>query len=199
MPLSIYLLAFFLSLSLSPVQDKEWKKSLDKDDIIIYTRKVESSPFLEFLAEAEMKGTVKKFGELITDFEHYPELLPDCESAEVMQNPAPNEFTYHMKLKVPFPFTKRDLVQQLVLHRSADKIKVEITNRPHKMEVQKNFIRILRADGRWEVQQISEEKISIKFQYLADPGGGVPPWLVNTFIVNSPYKTLRIMRKMMQE
>lgn len=196
---SLYLLAFTLSFHLFPIQDKEWKKSLDKDDITVYTRAVESSPFLEFLAEAEMNGTVEKFNDLITDFEHYPELLPDCQSAEVIQHPDPNEYTYHMKLKVPFPFAKRDIVQQMVLKKSVNKVTVQISNRPEGLEPQENFMRLLKADGYWEVRQLSEDKISIKFQYLADPGGGVPPWLVNTFIVKSPYKTLRIMREMMQK
>ncbi len=199
MVISIVLLAFCFTSSFTSIEDKEWKKSLEKDDITIFTREVESSPFLEFLAEVEMTGTVEKFGLIITDFEHYPDLLPDCKSAEVIQKHEPDDYTYHMKLKVPLPFAKRDLVQQMVLDRSENTITVELINRPDGLEAQKDFIRIPEADGRWDVKQISKDKISIKFQYLANPGGGVPAWLVNAFIVKSPYKTLRKMREMMHE
>jgi ribosome-associated toxin RatA of RatAB toxin-antitoxin module len=199
MVLSICLLAFILSLSLSPVQDKEWKKSLDKDDITIHTRQTEASPFHEFLAETEMEGTIKKFCELITDFEQYPELFPDCESAEMIQHPVSNVYLYHMIIKVPFPLARRDIVQQLILEEAGNKVAVQINSRPDQLEVQSDFVRMKKADGFWEVVQISDDKISVKFQYLADPGGGVPPWLVNTFAVKSPFKTLQIMREMMQE
>jgi ribosome-associated toxin RatA of RatAB toxin-antitoxin module len=181
------------------VNEKEWKKSLDKDNIIIYTRSVESSPFHEFRAETEMPGTIDKFRDIITDFERYPEWLPDCRSAEIIENPDSNDFTYHMKIKVPFPFANRDIVQQIVLSESGNTLLVEIISKPKKIAKQKDYVRMVKADGRWIITQISDEKISIRFQYLTDPGGGVPTWLVNTFIVKNPHKTLQNLRKMMRE
>ena len=195
----MFLLTVHVTIGILSVEDEEWKKSLDKDDIIIHTRQTEGSPFNEFLAETEMEGTVKKFCELITDFENYPELFTDCESAIMIQHPESNVYLYHMILKVPFPFARRDIVQQLILDESGNTVTVQINSRPDQLEVQSDIVRIKKADGFWEVEQISDEKISVKFQYLADPGGDVPPWLVNTFVVQSPYKTLRIMREMMQE
>lgn len=199
MLIKICQLAFHLTISIASGEDKEWKKSLDKEDIIIYTRQTEASPFHEFLAETEMVGTVNKFYELITDFEVYPELFPDCESVEMIKHPASNVYLYHMVLKVPFPFARRDIVQQLVMDESGSTVSVQVNSRPNEVERHKRFVRIERAEGFWKVEQISDEKISVKFQYLADPGGELPVWLVNSFIVKSPYKTLRIMRKMMQE
>jgi ribosome-associated toxin RatA of RatAB toxin-antitoxin module len=199
MLLLMSLLAFHLTLNVASVEVKEWKKSLDKDDIIIYTRQTEASPFHEFLAETEMEGTVKKFCELITDFEVYPELFPDCESVEMIKHPESNVYLYHMILKVPFPFTRRDIVQQLVMDELGNTVTVQVNSRPNLVERHRRFVRIERADGFWKVEQISDNKISVKFQYLADPGGELPVWLVNSFIVKSPYKTLRIMREMMQE
>jgi ribosome-associated toxin RatA of RatAB toxin-antitoxin module len=191
------LAAIFLLISF--VNENDWTKSLDKDDIVIYTRSVESSPFHEFLAETEMTGTIDKFREIITDFERYPEWLPDCKSAEIIENPDSNDFTYHMKIKVPFPFSNRDIIQQIVLSESGNTLLVEIISQPKKMKKNKDFVRMETADGRWIIDKITDEKISIKFQYLADPGGGVPTWLVNTFIVKNPHKTLQNLREMMQE
>jgi ribosome-associated toxin RatA of RatAB toxin-antitoxin module len=191
------LAAIFLLISF--VNENDWTKSLDKDDIVIYTRSVESSPFHEFLAETEMTGTIDKFREIITDFERYPEWLPDCKSAVIIENPDSNDFTYHMKIKVPFPFSNRDIIQQIVLSESGNTLLVEIISQPKKMKKNKDFVRMETADGRWIIDKITDEKISIKFQYLADPGGGVPTWLVNTFIVKNPHKTLQNLREMMQE
>lgn len=191
------LAAFFLLFSF--INESDWTKSLDKDDIVIYTRSVESSPFHEFLAETEMAGTIEKFREIITDFDRYPEWLPDCKSAEIIENPDSNDFTYYMKLKVPFPFANRDIIQQIVLSESDNTLLVEIISQPKKIKKNKDFVRMETADGRWIIDQIAEGKISIKFQYLADPGGGVPTWLVNTFLVKNPHKTLQNLREMMQE
>lgn len=179
--------------------ENEWKKSLDKDNIIIFTRSVDSSPFHEFLAETEMNGSIDKFKEIITDFEGYPDWLPDCKSAEVFENPDTNDFTYHMRIKVPFPFSNRDIIQQIILRESENELTVEIISWPKKIPKEKDYVRMEKADGHWLIKQISEEKVLIKFQYLADPGGGVPTWLVNTFIVKNPHKTLQNLRGLMAD
>jgi ribosome-associated toxin RatA of RatAB toxin-antitoxin module len=191
----ILLLFYFLM----PGGENEWKVSLDKDDIIVYTRDVESSPFDEFLVQGEVRGDIQQFRKIITNIERYTEWLPDCKSAVVIENPSPDDITYHMKLKVPFPFANRDIIQQINIHESGRELIVEITNRPAKIKKEENYVRMQKADGRWTIQQLSADRIFIKFQYLADPGGGVPPWLVNTFLVKNPHKTLQNIREMMGE
>ena len=187
--------AFYFSF----ISDHEWKKSMDKDEIVIYTREVDASPFHEFLAEAEMNGSLEQFRQIITDFDNYPTWLPDCKSAMVIDNPDKNDFTYHMKLKVPFPFANRDIIQQIVLKESKDELIVEIISRPKKINKEKNYVRMEKAEGRWIINQISENQVSVKFQYQAGPGGEVPAWLVNTFIVKNPHKTLQNLRELMAE
>ena len=170
---------------------------MEKDEIIVYTRKIESSPFKEILAEAEMNGSINTFRQIITDINNYTEWLPDCKSAEIIEHPTQNNITYHMKLRVPFPFSNRDIIQQIILNESKDQLVVDIINRPNKIKKEKNCVRMLKADGKWTIQKISGKMVSIKFQYAADPGGGVPAWMVNTFIVKNPHKTLQKVREMM--
>lgn len=197
-PVIIFFLIFFEpNLIFTPLEDDEWEKSMDKDDIVIYTRKMEGSPFKEFIAETEMRGSFENFRHIITNIDNYHKWLPNCKSAVVIENPAENDITYHMKLKVPFPFSKRDMIQQIILTESKDKLMVDIINRPQKVAEEKNYVRMLKADGKWIIKKISKNEVAIKFRYAADPGGGVPAWLVNTFIVDDPHKTLKNLRKMM--
>ncbi|MDZ7607600.1 MAG: hypothetical protein U5K79_18875 [Cyclobacteriaceae bacterium] len=55
------------------------------------------------------------------------------------------------------------------------------------------------AYGSWIVRQENENEISIRFQYHADPGGDIPGWLVNAFIVKSPYQTLVNLRDLLND
>ena len=185
----IYLLAN-LSMNFLTFEEGDWKLSLDKDEISVYTRSVESSKFKEFLAEAKMKGTIKEFRDIILDVDHYKEWMPDCKSAEIIEFPNPDEITYYMKLKVPFPFADRDIIQQLLLNEREDMLEIEMINRPRKIKESKKFVRMHKAKGKWTIQKKSDEEIAIKFQYFADPGGDVPAWLVNSFVVKNPHITL---------
>ncbi len=195
----LYSLRLFMILLVCFDQDIPWKKSLDKDDIVIYTRKVEGSPFHEFLAETEMEGTKENFRALITDFDHYTDWSPDCKSVEVVEQDAPESYTYHMMLKVPFPFSKRDIIQELIFKETESELLIKIINHPNKTEQLDGIVRMKRGEGEWLIKQISQDRIFIKFQYLADPGGDIPAWLVNSFIVKNPYKSLKNIRKILAD
>ena len=188
-----------LAIFLLTFDENEWKLSLDKDNIIIYTRKTETSRFKEFLAEAKMDGTIEDFKRVITDIAHYTDWIPDCKSAEIIENPNPKNITYHVKLKVPFPFANRDIVQQIVLYETDDKLEVIITNHPKKVKKEKSYVRMPGAEGKWIIEKISENQLSIRFQYLADPGGDIPAWLVNSFIVKNPHLTMVNIRELLAE
>jgi hypothetical protein len=104
-----------------------------------------------------------------------------------------------MKLNAPFPFTDRDVVQQIIFTQSGQELIMDLINKPETIEIFNDYVRMPRADGRWTIHQISEDRISINFQYLTDPGGGIPAWLVNSFLVKNPHLILLEIKRMMVE
>ncbi len=188
-----------LTILTPPTDNSEWELSLEKDDISVYTRNSEGTKFREFLAETTMTGSIEDFKSIITDVSHYPDWLPDCQSAEIVERPIETDITYHMKLKVPFPFENRDIVQQIILKENGNHLNVIILNRPNRLKKEKKYVRMPIAYGSWDIQEISGNKISIKFQYLADPGGEIPVWLVNSFAVKNPHLSLVNIRKLMAD
>ena len=196
---ALYIL--FANLSMFPLlsEDGEWKLGLEKDEISIYTRSIETSNFKEFLAKATMEGSIDEFKEIILDIENYSKWMPNCKSAEVIENKSLNDVTYHMKLKVPFPFANRDIVQQLVLTDKDGILEIEIINRPNKIKPSEKYVRMMGANGKWIIKENSPEEISIKFQYFADPGGDIPAWLVNSFVVKNPHMTLLHIKEMLED
>lgn len=192
------LVASLLMILSGPVET-EWKLSLDKDGISVYTRQVETSRFKEFKAESKMFGSIEKFREIITDIDNYPVWLPDCESANIVESRDPNNIIYHVKLNVPFPFASRDIIQQIILNETENKLEVEIINRPNKVEEDKDYVRMPVGYGKWILHQVSDNEVDIQFQYMADPGGNIPAWMVNTFIVKNPHLSIKNIRKLMAD
>ena len=111
----VYLLAN-LTFNFSTFEENNWKLSLDKDDIAIYTRSVVSSNFNEFLAEAKMIGSIDLFRSVLLDIEKYPDWMPDCKAVEIIEQVSQDDVTYHMRLKVPFPFARHALVEAEICH-----------------------------------------------------------------------------------
>ena len=195
----VFILLAYVLMIYPLLEESEWELSLDKDDIVVYTRQLETSRFKEFKAESKMFGSIERFKEILTDIKSYPGWVPDCKTAEVVESTSPNNIIYHMKLKVPFPFSSRDIVQQIILMETENILEVKIINQPNKVDEVKNYVRMPVAYGKWVVTQISEDKVDIQFQYLADPGGDIPAWLVNSFIVKNPHLSLKNLRKLIVE
>jgi len=192
--ISIFLIFLFSGLLRS---QQEWNKALDKDGIIIHTRKVVGSTFLEFLAETRMAGTIAGFKKTFTDVSNYADWMPDCKSVYLVGPNTSTEFTYYMEIKVPFPIANRYTIQNVRFSEKPGELTVNLANCEDCQSVETGSVRIKSAYGSWVVRQENEKEISIRFQYFADPGGNIPAWLVNSFIVKSPHKTLVNLRELL--
>jgi len=198
MLIRIAILLNYLSFGLAQ-SDYEWKKELEDGGIVIHTRKVDDSAFLEFLAETKMPGTIAAFKYIFSDVANYPDWMPDCKSVELIGNTKPNELTYYMEIKVPFPIADRYTMQNVKFIEKPDELTVILTNCGHCPLPEEPSMRIEAAYGSWIVRQENEKEISIRFQYFADPGGNIPAWVVNSFIVKSPHKTLVNLRELLDD
>ncbi len=194
-----HLIAIFLALLFfGSFQSRNgWKKALDKDGIVIHTRKVDGSPFHEFLAETRIPGTVPAFKKIFSNVAEYPAWMPECKSAVLIGAAKQNEFTYYMELKVPFPIANRYTIQFVRYNEKPGELTVTLAKCENCQPPKTRSIRIEKAYGNWIVKQENEKEISIRFQYYADPGGGIPAWLVNSFIEKSPHKTLLNLRQLL--
>jgi hypothetical protein len=57
--------------------------------------------------------------------------------------------------------------------------------------------RISRGQGFWEVVETSDGKLEITFQMQVDPGGSIPSWLANMFVVDTPFNTLNELKRLL--
>lgn len=193
-------IVFIALLFFGSQQDQEgWKKALDKEGITIHTRKVDGSPFHEFLAETSMPGTIPAFKKIFSDVSNYIAWMPDCKSAELINMQNENEFAYYMEIKTPFPVANRYTMQRVLFSEKHGELTVSLVNCENCQQPETSSVKIETAYGSWIVRQENKNEISIRFQYYADPGGDLPAWLVNSFIEKSPYNTLRLLRELLAD
>jgi hypothetical protein len=189
----IFLTLPFIGFAQKP---NEWKKALDKDGIVIHTRHVDGSPFHEFLAETKISGTIQGFKKIFSNVTDYEDWMPDCKSAELIGTTKESEFTYYMEINAPFPVANRYTMQCVQYVEKFGELTVNLTDCENCQPPDTESVRIESAYGSWIVKQENDNEISIRFQYFADPGGDLPAWLVNSFIVKSPYQTLINLREL---
>ena len=74
-----------------------------------------------------------------------------------------------------------------------------VVNKPDEIEKENRYVRMPVGKGKWTVTSRSDNEISILFQYFADPGGNIPAWLVNSFVVKNPHLMLQSIRGQMAD
>ena len=186
---SLYLCSALISFSQTYT---EWELAKDKDGIKVYTRELTDSRIKEFRAESEVISSLSAVVALMVDIESIPAWVEEAERSRLLDKISDQQLFYHLEINVPFPFDNRDMIQQLTIHQNkvSKALTFELKNYPEYIPSDENKVRMPKADGFWKFTPLGNGKLSIYFQYLNDPGGGIPAWLVNSFIVKSPFNSV---------
>ena len=173
----------------------EWKLRKESDGIYAYTRNIEESRFDEYRVETTMKGNLKSFYALMKDFDSYPMFFPDTENIQILKD-LPDEHVIYIHTNAPFPAKDRDGVFRNVFSYSADSglLRIDIACVNDGYVPNKKLIQIQTCGGFWEVTEKNQDEIFIRHQFVADPGGKVPAFIINLKTVQNPIKTLKSMR-----
>ncbi|MEM7550155.1 MAG: START domain-containing protein [Bacteroidota bacterium] len=198
------ILVLILSLNwISPSEspgEEDWKKAKDKDGITIYTRGSELTRVKEFKAIASINAPISTILNVFWDAESSCEWVQGCQQSEVIEAIPGKSLKYYMEIRVPFPFHDRDLIQSFLFEKiDKKKVRVHLKNLPDDLERRKKLIRLEIAEGEWILEKISENETRATLKYLSDPGGSIPAWLTNLFIVDGSFGYMEGLRKMVKK
>jgi len=189
--MKFFLLAGFL-LMLTTTQ-QVWELKKDKSDIQVFTRSVEGSSVDEFKGITTLKGvTLKEVLTVILDVENYTSLFPDCMNPRILKQEGKYYDIHLVEVNTPWPVKPRDAIYEQITTLSPDEKKARINLKPLPDYVpeNKNFLRIQKGTGFWELEEDGQGGVKVIYQFHGDPGGDIPAWLANTFVVTQPYQTL---------
>jgi hypothetical protein len=198
-----YILSVFLLLFLSHhiYSQEGWKLVKDKESIKVYTRKTEESKFVEFRGITQMEGKISSFVAIMRDADNMTNWVYSIVEGKLLDEPTDTSIIYYAESKLPWPFDNRDAVYHDVFKWDPNKriLIVAIDCKPGYVPEKKGKVRIPYATGYWKVEEISKGNLKITFQMNVDPGGSIPAWLVNAFVVDSPYETLQELKNVIRE
>ena len=77
--------------------------------------------------------------------------------------------------------------------------KATIISKPNYIPDKSGIVRIEEAKGIWKFTQKENGETKVLYQFLGDPGGNIPSWIINIFIVDGPYKTLMNLKQFVKK
>jgi len=173
--------------------ESEWKLKKDKDGIEVYTRTVEGSLFDEFKGVTTIENSsLEKVLAVILDVKNYGSLFPDCMNPKVLKQDGKYYDIHYIQVKAPWPVKNRDTVyeQKAVVDENGKHALVSLKPLPDFIVENKDFLRIREGSGFWELEEDENGNVMVVYQFHGEPGGEIPAWLANSFVVTQPYETL---------
>ena len=185
---------FFLALTLPlcnimHAQDN-WELKKEEEGIRVYTRYIEGSDIKAFRAEAVMEGKLSAF-----DLDSYPELFETNTYAEALES-TDTTLVYYSRTGVPWPLKDRDGVYALGFsqHYGNKSVTVSVRSVEGARPDADDHVRIHSASGKWMFLPVDHNKVEVIFEMQADPGGNLPAWVINMFLVDTPLKDMKNLR-----
>ena len=193
-------LFFFLACYSISLANNDWELSKDKDGIKIYTRQTETSKIKEFKALTTIKAGVDELVGVLRDIEHYPGWISDIKKAEVLKRVGENELYYHLEIAVPWPMSNRDipLHWKVIKNDSDGSAKIVVSGKPEYLDEKDGIVRMPKAAGLWQFTPLENGITEIRYQFLGDPGGSIPSWIVNMMLVDGPFNTLSNLKEKLE-
>ena len=193
------LICFFI---LFQVTDQGWSLKKNKSGIEIYTRNVEGSSFREFRGETVIINVslIEVLG-IIMDVKNYQSLIPDCINPRVLEQVGEWHVIQYTQTETPFPVKNRDSIfeQKAEIDKNGRHARVSLRPLPDYIAETKDMVRIRKGTGFWDLEADENGNVSVTYQFHADPGGDIPSWLANSFVVNQPFKTLENLKARLEK
>jgi hypothetical protein len=195
----IFLISLLVFYSPFIFSQEKWELNKDSDGIKVYSKEVEGYRFKSFRGTTIIKGTLQNFIFTLSDIKNIPDWGHNVESAKLLEQSGDTIQIYYSIAKAPFPYKNRDGVYQnsYKWDSTSKTLIIDIKVLDEYIEENNKYVRV-RGYGYWKIKVLSKNKLETTFSMQVDPGGSVPAWIANMFVDDTPYYTLKNIKKIIE-
>ncbi|NUT83642.1 START domain-containing protein [Pseudomonas brassicacearum] len=182
-------------LATATAQAEDWQVAKEKDGIKVSLSEVAGSKYKAYRGVTVMKTTMAKLRALQEDVPGACAWIHECKSQKLLKHEGNQSWTY-TQFNTPWPVTSRDSVLQVTTEEGADgSLTRKLKGVPKYLPEEKGFVRVTQVDGFWKFTPKGADQVEVIYQVHTEPGGDVPSWLANKFVVDAPFNTLKALRE----
>lgn len=178
-----------------------WALKKNEHGITVYTREVSGSSIRELKAITHFDSKLSPLITLIKDVPEHPAYIYRCQSARVIKAPNDHELYYYHDTYAPWPVDNRDIV--IYYHISQDPRTKVVTIASHAVDglvpETEGKVRVHDFKASWVLTPAKDGTVNGEYYLYVDPGGNVPAWLINLFVVDGPYNSILKMKELLAQ
>lgn len=199
--LRIFQIAFLLLLAGNCFSQYDWKLRKNKEGIKVYAADVPNSNFKAIKVECTLAGTYNKLVKILSDVPQLHTWIYHCKQSRMLQKNTPHDYIYYTETVLPWPMSNREAVIHMQFKTDSLPGLLTISGTGVSGHVGKTngLVRISQYQADWRVTMPTPQTLSISYQVMLDPGGGLPAWMANMFVTTGPYETFVTLGKKLKE
>ena len=182
------------ALLASVAQAEDWQVAKDQDGIKVSLSEVAGSKYKAYRGVTTIKASMAKVRGLQEDVAGACAWIHECKAQKVLKHEGDQSWTY-TQFNTPWPVTARDSVLHITTSEAADgSVTRKLEGVPNYIPEEKGFVRVAQVEGFWKLVP-KGDLIEVTYQVHTEPGGSVPSWLANKFVVDAPFNTLQALKQ----
>jgi hypothetical protein len=189
------LIVFFLSSSASA---QSWKLAKNKNGVKVETRFIEGWSIKQYRATVYIKTTLEEAVDAYRDPVKRKKFMTRSLEVTTLKKNSNNDIITYNLGKAPWPVANRDNITHSVFYYSPRQVRVTMKSIPDYIPKKEGIVRVPKAEGYWLFTDQGNGTIKVEQQSVADLGGSVPDWVVNSTIVEGPYEVLLGMKNLLE-
>lgn len=194
---SLYRIAFGLGLTVwvaASAQAEEWKVAKNEEGIKVSLSEVPGSQYKAYQGVTTIKAGIDKLRALQEDVAAACAWIHECKLQKILKHDGDKTWTYS-QFNTPWPVTPRDSVLKVTTVEGTDgSVTRELEGEPKYIPEEKGFVRVAQVEGFWKFVPKGDNLTEVTYQVHTEPGGSVPSWLANKFVVDAPFNTLKALK-----
>jgi hypothetical protein len=176
---------------------QEWEFKKERDSIKIYTRNEENNPVKSYKGEVDLHTSMAKISTVLGSIESFDWWDKNIHDIKVLAYEKEKYIRYYLVYDLPWPVTDRDLCVEAVItnNPTTGKRVVRATPLEGVIPEKPDLVRIKYYWQEWTMQPAGPGLVHVTLEGSVDPGGYIPPWLVNMVITDTPLNIIRKLRE----
>jgi hypothetical protein len=178
----------------------QWELVKDEDGIKVFLKTVAGSKIKAFKAVTRINSSLDSILAVLYDTDACPKWVHNCRQGTTLRNLGFYEAYIYQVINFPFPVKDRDLILHTEMTQDPETkdVTINLHSVPDYIADTKN-LRIKKSTGYYFLEPSSDGTVEVTWQLYTDPGGGVPKWIVNSLLVDTPFKTFENLKKIVYE
>lgn len=186
-------------LALGSAQAEEWRLVKDEAGVKVYLSEVAGSKYQAYRGVALIKADMDSLLALQEDVSGSCAWIHECKEQKLLKREGDKSWTYS-RFNTPWPVTPRDSVLEVTTERGSDgSVKRVLHGVADYVPEEKGYVRVSKVEGHWTMTPKAGGEVEVVYEVHTEPGGSVPSWLANSFVVDAPFNTLDALRKRVEK